>query len=84
MDLVRTAAELRARLKNERSVVLVPTMGNLHAGHIALVQAARERGGCVVTTISCGAGYISPSSGAKATWHPACASMAQSLSRVRG
>jgi pantoate--beta-alanine ligase len=51
MDLLHTVSELRARLKREESVVLVPTMGNLHAGHLALVAEARKRGNCVVASI---------------------------------
>ena len=51
MDVIHTVAELRARLKNEGSIALVPTMGNLHAGHIALVEIARGQGKCVVATI---------------------------------
>ena len=51
MDLLHTVGELRARLRGEESVVLVPTMGNLHAGHIALVQKAREHGKCVAVSI---------------------------------
>ena len=51
MDLVHRAADLRKRLANERSVVLVPTMGNLHAGHIALVEIARAHGRCVAASI---------------------------------
>lgn len=51
MDILHTASELRSRLREERCIVLVPTMGNLHAGHIALVEAARKRGGCVVASI---------------------------------
>jgi len=51
MDLIHTVADLRQRLGREDSIVLVPTMGNLHAGHIALVEKAREHGRCVVVSI---------------------------------
>ena len=51
MDLLHTVAETRQRLRGEASVVLVPTMGNLHAGHIALVRKAREHGGTVVVSV---------------------------------
>jgi len=51
MDVIHTVAELRQRLAPETSVVLVPTMGNLHAGHMALVEKARDHGSCVVTSI---------------------------------
>ena len=51
MDLIHTVGELRARLKGEQSVVLVPTMGNLHAGHLALVEEAKKHGQCIVASI---------------------------------
>jgi len=51
MDLIHTVAELRARLKTQRSVALVPTMGNLHAGHLSLVDIAHRHGKCVVASI---------------------------------
>ena len=51
MQVIRTVAELRAALRAERRPVLVPTMGNLHAGHLSLVRIARERGGPVVASI---------------------------------
>jgi len=51
MDLIHTVAELRARLKSQRSVALVPTMGNLHAGHLSLVDIAHRHGQCVVASI---------------------------------
>ncbi len=46
MDRIATLTELRARVRAWRAagerVAFVPTMGNLHAGHIALVRHARE------------------------------------------
>ena len=51
MDLIHTVAELRARLRNEPSVALVPTMGSLHAGHLALVDIAHQHAACVVASI---------------------------------
>lgn len=51
MQLIHTVSELRARLAKEHSIAFVPTMGNLHEGHIELVRMARERGSCVVVSI---------------------------------
>ncbi len=51
MDLIHTVAELRRRLAGEKSIAFVPTMGNLHAGHIALVEEAGNHGTCIVASI---------------------------------
>lgn len=55
MRIHDTIAGLRAALKVSRGgtprVVLVPTMGNLHEGHIALMRQARGHGDAVVATI---------------------------------
>lgn len=51
MDIISSIPELRARLSGEASIAFVPTMGNLHAGHIALVELARQHGQCVVVSI---------------------------------
>ena len=51
MNIIHTVAELRHRLRGEKSIGFVPTMGNLHAGHIDLTRIVRDRAGCVVVSI---------------------------------
>ncbi|GAB4122575.1 MAG: pantoate--beta-alanine ligase [Sideroxydans sp.] len=51
MRLMHSIVELRARLAGEHAIAFVPTMGNLHDGHIELVQLARQHGGCVVVSL---------------------------------
>ena len=51
MQIISTVAELRAQLSNETSIAFVPTMGNLHEGHLALARIAREHGKCIVASI---------------------------------
>lgn len=51
MLIVSTAQALRARLSSETSIAFVPTMGNLHAGHLQLVELAKSQGKCVVVSI---------------------------------
>ena len=51
MDIVHTAAELSERLSNAKRVAFVPTMGNLHDGHLSLCRIARQHGDAVVTSI---------------------------------
>lgn len=51
MQIHSSIADLRAALKGRGRVVFVPTMGNLHAGHISLMQQARAHGDCVVASI---------------------------------
>lgn len=51
MQVVSTIAALRTRLEDEASIAFVPTMGNLHEGHLDLVRIAREQGRCVVVSV---------------------------------
>lgn len=51
MRLIHSVAELRAQLAQERAIAFVPTMGNLHEGHIELVRMAKQRESCVVVSI---------------------------------
>ncbi len=51
MQIISTITALRHRLRDEESVAFVPTMGNLHEGHLDLVRVAREHGRCVVVSI---------------------------------
>jgi pantoate--beta-alanine ligase len=45
MRVIHTLAELRAALAGSRQTAFVPTMGNLHEGHLSLVALARAHGG---------------------------------------
>jgi pantoate--beta-alanine ligase len=51
MEIVTTSAELHARLANAGTIAFVPTMGNLHNGHLQLMRIAREHGDTVVASI---------------------------------
>ncbi len=55
MQLVHDTAALDAALRPERvrgaRIALVPTMGNLHEGHLSLIRRARELSDCVVVSV---------------------------------
>ena len=51
MQIIHTIPELRAALAQSRNPAFVPTMGNLHDGHLALVRQARPLGDVLVTSI---------------------------------
>lgn len=55
IDIVRSVAELRARVRYWRdqglTIGFVPTMGALHEGHLALVRAGLEQADRVITSV---------------------------------
>jgi len=51
MHIVHTIAELRDKLSGFKRPAFVPTMGNLHDGHIALVKEAKPLGDVTVSSI---------------------------------
>ncbi len=55
MQIFSNVAELRSALaqvrQQGRTIAFVPTMGNLHAGHISLMRQAHEHADCVVASI---------------------------------
>lgn len=51
MQVLSAVPALRAALGDRQGIVLVPTMGNLHDGHISLMQQARQHGQTVVASV---------------------------------
>lgn len=51
MQSISSITQLRERLAGKRNVVFVPTMGNLHDGHLNLLRLARGHGDFVVVSI---------------------------------
>jgi len=51
MDIITSVGDLRERLRHEPYNVFVPTMGNLHAGHIQLMRLAKRHATCIVVSI---------------------------------
>ena len=51
MKVVHTIEELRDQLRGQNRTSFVPTMGNLHDGHLALMKMAHQHGDPVVASI---------------------------------
>jgi len=51
LKIVHTIEDLRDQLRGQLRVAFVPTMGNLHEGHLALMKLARQHGDPVVASI---------------------------------
>lgn len=70
MRTLRDIHELRSTLREYRQrgqrIALVPTMGNLHQGHLALVANARQHADVVISSL-----FVNPMQfGPVKTWTP--------------
>jgi pantoate--beta-alanine ligase len=51
MNVIYSTQQLHDDLSRRKNIALVPTMGNLHEGHLSLIRLARQHGEVVVVSI---------------------------------
>jgi len=51
MEIISDISLLRTRLKPEQSIGFIPTMGNLHKGHLSLVTITQQHARCTVVSL---------------------------------
>ena len=51
MKVIDNIDVLKTELEKRRSVALVPTMGNIHDGHLSLIRYAKKYADTVVCTV---------------------------------
>ena len=55
MEVISSQNQAKKITKSYNNIVLVPTMGNLHQGHLSLLDKAREVGKTIIASI-----YVNP------------------------
>jgi len=55
MEIINNESQAKEVLRDFSEIALVPTMGNLHSGHVSLVDKAKEVGKIIIASI-----YVNP------------------------
>lgn len=51
MIILKNQSEIKSNLADKKNLALIPTMGNLHAGHISLIEKAKNYAGTIIVSI---------------------------------
>ncbi|MBT6251487.1 MAG: adenylyltransferase/cytidyltransferase family protein, partial [Nitrosomonadales bacterium] len=51
MIILQTQNEVRVALADKKKLALIPTMGNLHDGHISLIEHAKNYADKIIVSI---------------------------------
>ena len=51
MIILKNPSEVKSNIANKKNLALIPTMGNLHAGHVSLIETAKNYAGTIVVSI---------------------------------
>ena len=51
MIILKNPSEVKSNIANKKNLALIPTMGNLHAGHISLIEKAKNYADTIIVSI---------------------------------
>ncbi|MGA1000950.1 MAG: pantoate--beta-alanine ligase, partial [Methylophilaceae bacterium] len=51
MKIFKSISSIQKYLSKQSQIAFIPTMGNLHQGHLSLIQKAKKPKTCIVVSI---------------------------------